>query len=350
MSVKPFSEYGSYTMFHNSILEIVMPKLSGNEWKVLSFIIRKTKGYQKEEDQISYTQIRKGTGIGSFSTIQDALATLEREGYVIATPGTTKTEATAYRLNTDLELDWQPTKPGPEPTEKPATTKTVVQEEAHYSFCNTGTTVSVTQPTTVSVNTKESIKENNKERIGAERPLVSSKQQMSYRETVGQFKGYLSLIEQGKAPLTESGNKMTRAGVLTDLIEYIYGQRPDTGLVAKFAKDYGGVWRTVALVEAHANDNIQGAAIAWLMGCAKQEKKEFGGKIIPGPGNTDYQPRQITDLPLSEVTRQIKALETAKKKNMALSQAELDRLPALYARLQELQPGNATTHLQAQVK
>jgi phage replication O-like protein O len=80
-----------------------MPSLSATEWKVLCFIIRKTIGWQKTREQLSYTQIIKGTGIKSPVTISKALKKLTRRRYVRATPGG-DWETVTYWLNTSLEV------------------------------------------------------------------------------------------------------------------------------------------------------------------------------------------------------------------------------------------------------
>ena len=61
---------------HKICFDVLMPRLSGSAWKVLCFIIRKTIGYQKEFDKISYSQISTGTGLKSHETIRAALMEL----------------------------------------------------------------------------------------------------------------------------------------------------------------------------------------------------------------------------------------------------------------------------------
>ena len=53
-----------YTKFPNLVLEALMKvKLSGNELRVLMVILRKTKGFHKDWDYISYGQFAKYIGI-----------------------------------------------------------------------------------------------------------------------------------------------------------------------------------------------------------------------------------------------------------------------------------------------
>jgi phage replication O-like protein O len=81
-----------------------MPSLSATEWKVLCFIIRKTIGWHKTCERLSYTHIIKGTGVKSTATISKALKKLTRRRYVLASPGG-DWEMVTYWLNTSLEVE-----------------------------------------------------------------------------------------------------------------------------------------------------------------------------------------------------------------------------------------------------
>ena len=71
----PQKENG-YTPIANEILEeLVKIDLLGAEFRVLFFIIRKTYGYHKKQDRISFTQFEKCTGI-SRPTINKTLKNL----------------------------------------------------------------------------------------------------------------------------------------------------------------------------------------------------------------------------------------------------------------------------------
>jgi len=53
-----------YTIIANELLEaLIKRKLSGQELRLILFIVRKTYGYHKKEDKISYGQIAKGLNI-----------------------------------------------------------------------------------------------------------------------------------------------------------------------------------------------------------------------------------------------------------------------------------------------
>lgn len=78
----PQKENG-YTPIANEILEeLVKIDLLGAELRVLLFIIRKTYGYHKKSDQISFTQFEKGTGI-SRQTINKTLKNLMAKGLIV---------------------------------------------------------------------------------------------------------------------------------------------------------------------------------------------------------------------------------------------------------------------------
>jgi phage replication O-like protein O len=101
--VKPFSKETGYTQVSDYVLDFIMPTLSGNQWKVLCFVIRKTVGWKKESDALSYAQIIAGTGIKSDATVSEALKVLVGKTYILKSPGD-KWEATTYTLNTDFEV------------------------------------------------------------------------------------------------------------------------------------------------------------------------------------------------------------------------------------------------------
>ena len=78
----PQKENG-YTPIANEILEeLVKIDLLGAEFRVLFFIIRKTYGYHKKQDRISFTQFEKSTGI-SRPTINKTLKNLMAKGLIV---------------------------------------------------------------------------------------------------------------------------------------------------------------------------------------------------------------------------------------------------------------------------
>ena len=103
-TIKPFHNQNGYTAFNNYILDHIMPSLSPNAWKVLCFIIRKTSGWQKPSDDISFSQIRDGTGIGSDPTVLKSLEELEQNQHIIITRTDEQWKSNNYRLNLDFSI------------------------------------------------------------------------------------------------------------------------------------------------------------------------------------------------------------------------------------------------------
>jgi phage replication O-like protein O len=64
-------ENGNFARIHNEISErLARTDLSGAEFRCLWFLLRKTYGFQKKQDQISYAQFADGTGIERRSAIR----------------------------------------------------------------------------------------------------------------------------------------------------------------------------------------------------------------------------------------------------------------------------------------
>lgn len=78
----PQKENGFTPLANEIIEELVKIDLLGAEFRVLLFIIRKTYGYQKKQDRISFTQFEKGTGI-SRQTINKTLKNLMAKGLIV---------------------------------------------------------------------------------------------------------------------------------------------------------------------------------------------------------------------------------------------------------------------------
>lgn len=103
--VKPFEpQEKGYMVIDNTVFDYIMPNLSPNAWKCLCLVMRRTKGWNKIWDDLSYSQIKEGTGIKSDPTVQRALAELIEGQYIRQTKGG-KWDATKYALNTTLEIE-----------------------------------------------------------------------------------------------------------------------------------------------------------------------------------------------------------------------------------------------------
>lgn len=68
-----FAESGPFTAMPNALYDWVQPRLSLSAWSVLCVIVRRTRGWGKRYDAISYEQIKAATGIKSTATIAKAL-------------------------------------------------------------------------------------------------------------------------------------------------------------------------------------------------------------------------------------------------------------------------------------
>lgn len=121
MRIKPFAEQGFFTQTHNLLYDVIMPIASGSEWKVLSFVLRRTKGKKRKNASLAYAEIKAGTGIKSDTTIANALEELTRAenskfGSAVLLSQTaeerqvSRREATRYALNPSFGLDviWIP--------------------------------------------------------------------------------------------------------------------------------------------------------------------------------------------------------------------------------------------------
>ncbi len=122
----------NYTQVSNEFLDNKMAVLSGAAVKTFLAITRKTIGWHKDTDAISYTQIQKMTGNRSYSTVKKSIDELAKAGLIRAEKRSGGT--TVYELDMST------------------TTETV---EDHYN--NRSST------TTETVDTKESLKETSKE-------------------------------------------------------------------------------------------------------------------------------------------------------------------------------------------
>ncbi|BCM88782.1 hypothetical protein IAD21_00624 [Abditibacteriota bacterium] len=109
-----FAESGHFTAMHNALFDWVQPRLSLSAWSVLCVIVRRTRGWDKKYDAISYKQIKAATGIKSTATISKALNELLSE-FPFGKPllrrqksnerAASCREATRYALNPRFEIE-----------------------------------------------------------------------------------------------------------------------------------------------------------------------------------------------------------------------------------------------------
>src|SRR5689334_6805817 len=101
--IYPFAHQGNFTQVHNAVIDHVMPQLSANAWKILTYIIRQTVGWHEEQRDIGYRKIALRTGIKSYSTIARAIEELVQFGCITVDRGHGDTAST-YRINRDFAL------------------------------------------------------------------------------------------------------------------------------------------------------------------------------------------------------------------------------------------------------
>jgi hypothetical protein len=92
-----------FMLVSNSLIDDLMPILPATAFKIICLIYRKTKGWNKDTDKISFSQIMKGTGIKSTATVAKHLDILVNEGCIIRERMISTWEANNYSLN--LEFD-----------------------------------------------------------------------------------------------------------------------------------------------------------------------------------------------------------------------------------------------------
>lgn len=100
-TIRPFSDAGGFTAFRNEILDHVMPLCRPNTWKVVCCVLRATKGWQKEEDELSFSQIMRRTGIKSRPTANSSIQDALDNKFILRSP---TEHSFAYKLNTSLEI------------------------------------------------------------------------------------------------------------------------------------------------------------------------------------------------------------------------------------------------------
>ena len=121
MNINPFDPRENYTRVHNYVLDKMMPTLKPNEWKVLCFILRKTTGWGKDAERLSYTEMMAGTGIGSRSTLSAALDGLVERGYILCQVDPDQFTANTYQLNTTFSVPSTEIVPSTETVPAPST-------------------------------------------------------------------------------------------------------------------------------------------------------------------------------------------------------------------------------------
>lgn len=132
----------------NALIDELLCKISGNACKVYLLIVRKTRGWNKQSDRISFSQIRELTGIGSNTTIDKAIDELLQLKLIKVSSGNQKI-SNKYSLNDDVCFT--------ETVTQQPITKTVKAVTKNVKAI----TETVTQPFTETVNTENKYKTTN---------------------------------------------------------------------------------------------------------------------------------------------------------------------------------------------
>ncbi|OQY33577.1 MAG: hypothetical protein B6243_06315 [Anaerolineaceae bacterium 4572_5.2] len=72
MADKNGKQHGGYTRVLNEFLDLYMPMMSGSEFKMLMFLLRKTVGWNRRSDHISISQVVRGAGVGKRTAVRAA--------------------------------------------------------------------------------------------------------------------------------------------------------------------------------------------------------------------------------------------------------------------------------------
>lgn len=67
--VRPFAESADLGSTYVTLVDYAMPTLSYTAWVCLCFLVRKTLGWGKDSDHLSYSQLMTGTGIKSRNAV-----------------------------------------------------------------------------------------------------------------------------------------------------------------------------------------------------------------------------------------------------------------------------------------
>lgn len=110
MKIQPLKRQGYYTVFDNVFLDHVLPSLKLSSWAVFCVIMRKTIGWQKESDEVSYSQIKNGTGIQTNATVSAAIKELKQKELILTTSAEGKSNL--FTLNREFTIEVPDQYPG----------------------------------------------------------------------------------------------------------------------------------------------------------------------------------------------------------------------------------------------
>lgn len=98
--IYPFADPDTqYTRVRNAVFDEIIPHLSHAESVILFVIIRKTLGWKKDEDAISYSQLAKGANVRSMATIKKYTQSLADKGLIFIKKTSKSHSPFVYSLN-----------------------------------------------------------------------------------------------------------------------------------------------------------------------------------------------------------------------------------------------------------
>ena len=98
--IYPFADPDTeYTRVRNAVFDEIIPHLSHAESVILFVIIRKTLGWKKDEDAISYSQLAKGANVKSMATIKKYTQSLADKGLIFIKKTSKSHSPFVYSLN-----------------------------------------------------------------------------------------------------------------------------------------------------------------------------------------------------------------------------------------------------------
>lgn len=103
-SIKPFARQGNYVVMDTALFDYLMPTAPTSAWKILCYILRRTRGCQKEDADIPYREIKAGTGIKSDATISKGIKWLQQEEIIVKLGPATQWISCNYRINRHYEM------------------------------------------------------------------------------------------------------------------------------------------------------------------------------------------------------------------------------------------------------
>lgn len=278
--VEPFKETKRHTYVHNYLFDTVMPKIKPNAWKVLCYIVRKTFGWEdgeggrKQTDQLSYSQLRKGTGIASDMTLHSALKELLSYALIKCEKGKQR-DAHTYGLNLDYR--------------SPSTEIVVLKKSRTTEIVEPIATETVVVSTTETVDTKESSKKSSKKNGGGIDPAPPATL-LSAPDIAAAALKDLETAKQQKAIEVQHHETAILAAFNTMNEQIKHGQRykPITGTL-KLAKSLSARGETVdtmreAWATCNANaDNPMGAFMKWIQeGYLPPQREGHESKVVDG--------------------------------------------------------------------